>query len=152
MRDERPLFRWVYGCLSLTNGCEKCCAPHLCDCHLPCDLAKWRRARNTKLNNYSSELDIRATLPYLEGKFFNLNCIYNALNNNTINKHCQNIAKACTLIYVCAVVSGVKHVSSFVSFLCIMYIHTYMHFKCTFNNIQILLFHIYLCIYIYNIC
>jgi len=53
-----------------------------------------------------------------KGKFFNLNYIYNALNNNTINKHCQNIAKACTLIctYVCAVVSGVKHVSSFVSF------------------------------------
>jgi len=37
--DERPLFRCVYGCLSLTNGCVKWSAPHLCDCHLPCDLA-----------------------------------------------------------------------------------------------------------------
>jgi len=97
-RDERSLVRCVYGCLFLTNGCVKWYAPHLCDCHLPCDLAKWRRARNTKLKNFCSELDIRATLPYLEGKFFNFNCIYNVLNNDTINKHCKNIAKACTSI------------------------------------------------------
>jgi len=51
-RDERPLVRWVYGCLSLTKGCVKWCAPHLCDCHLPCDIAKSSRARNTKLKNY----------------------------------------------------------------------------------------------------
>jgi len=67
--DERPLVRCVYGCLSLTNGCVKWSAPHLCDCHLPCDLAKSRRAQDTKLKNYFSELDIRATFPYLEGKF-----------------------------------------------------------------------------------
>jgi len=48
--------------------------------------------------------------------------------------------------YVCVIVSGVKHVSSFLSFLCTMYIlHTHiifkMRFKCSFNNILILLFH-----------
>jgi len=105
-RDERPLVRCVYGCLSLTN--VKRCALNLCDCNLQCDLAKWRRARNTKLKKFCSELDILATLPYLEGKFFNLICIY----NDTINKHCKNIAKACTSIcmYVCVVLSAVKHV------------------------------------------
>jgi len=97
-RDERLLVRCVYGSLSLTNGCVKRCALNLCDCNLPCDLAKWRRVRNTKLKNYCSQLDIRSTLPYLEGKFFILNCIYNVLNNDTINKHCKNIVKAWTSI------------------------------------------------------
>jgi len=61
-RDERPLVRCVYGCLSLTNGCVKRCALNLCDCNFPCDLAKWRRARNTKLKNFSSELYMKCTL------------------------------------------------------------------------------------------
>jgi len=51
-RDEPPLVRCVYGCLSVTYGCVKWCAPHLCDCQLPCDLAKSSRARNTKLKNF----------------------------------------------------------------------------------------------------